>query len=128
MPNNSQNQNSSLLPTVSPEQLRADLEALYDKVDRGWCRYGPQIERFGVGGGCLGQQMNQVMGSSDEHFVWDDAQRARWYALTQALGFWGRSYTAWPLHLNATIPAWNDKSTTTWQDVKDRVKDAIGRL
>jgi hypothetical protein len=123
---NSLNQNSSLLPTVSPEQLRADLEALYDKVDRGWCRYGPQTESFGVGGGCLGQQMNQVMRSSHEHFLWDDAQRARWYALAQALGF-AADPTIWALN-DSLLPFWNDKPTTTWQDVKDRVKDAIGRL
>lgn len=103
------------------DQLRADLEALYQRVDKGWCRYGPHQERCGENGDCLGRQMAHVVG------LWQDGPNAteRWYALSAALGFrrpWSR------FENREEIPEWNDRADTSWQDVKDLVKEAIGQL
>lgn len=115
--------------TVSPEQLRADLEALYREVDKGWCRLGIRQELFGEGGGCLGQKMSHVVGfRCDSQASLSPIQLERWNAMAKTLGFEGRPFGVGTSSLAYNIPTWNDAAERTWDEVRERVKDAIGRL
>jgi hypothetical protein len=106
------------------QQLRVDLEALYAHIEAGWTQLGPRPRRFGAGGGCLGQQMCCVLDGSITSLCANMGAPAqwhqRWYAMAAALGFERDSAAA--------IPHWNDDPSTDWDKVKERVKDAIGRL
>lgn len=127
---------------IPAEQTRADLEALHGSVSEGWTclgdardsstnlRYGkaaiafegsPEQMRYG----CLFHQMYSIT----ENYGHGQYQQpllqithtlgaARREAMVNALGFGGLS----------AMYLWNDVRTRTWQEVKDRVKDAIGRL
>ncbi len=118
------------------EQLRADLEALYEYIDQGWRRYGDFAAVFGLSGGCLGQSMNAVALPSCAKL--SDAQihayATRMDAMAEALGFAPVGRATGSLGNGGVtvdicaIAAWNDQPSTTWDVVRERVKDAIGRL
>ncbi len=103
------------------DQLRADLEALYHEVEKGWCQYGwtaepvplPRRVAYGEGGGCLSEKMIQVI-TQNGLFMGD-----RYTAMKVALGL-----PTWPDGLFE----WNDDRDRTWGEVKNLVKDAIGKL
>ena len=119
-------------------ELRDDLEALYEGLERGWCSFGADQGTYGRGGGCLGQQMSKVAALSmlyrctqSGEWAWTFAEEslARINRMATALGFPSvikrRENQADCLDITQ-IARWNDKST--WDDVKERVKDAIGKL
>lgn len=125
---------------VSIEQTRADLEALHGSVSEGWTCLGDARDsstnlRYGKAAavsegspelmvyGCLFHQMyylteNYVQYQPSLLQITHTSGAARREAMVNALGFGGLS----------AMYLWNDVRTRTWQEVKDRVKDAIGRL
>ena len=154
-------------------ELRDDLEALYEGLERGWCSFGADQGTYGRGGGCLGQQMSKVAALSmlyrctqSGEWAWTFAEEslARINRMATALAALSMLYRctqsgewAWTpfaeeslarINRMATalgfpsvikrrenqadclditqIARWNDRST--WYDVKERVKDAIGKL
>jgi hypothetical protein len=129
---------------VSPAQLRADLERLYHSVCKGWSALGqatptdifPQVKRrYGVAAtntllhnydhGCAWQQMDALVKAdlkiSRNHLAslldpkFEELSDRR-DAMVAALGF----PTAEKMF------KWNDAAT--WDEVKEHIKDAIGKL
>lgn len=124
--------------TITSAQLRADLEALYESVHVGWTCLGSKRQGLSnlyygqaamtaatpqaMTHGCLFHQMYALTEPGliliDDTVLPTHYGRDRREAMILALGFNGLS----------ALGLWNDVRTRTWQEVKDRVKDAIGRL
>lgn len=103
--------------------LRADLETLYASVEKGWRgrqpneHGGSDFRPYGEGQrGCLWKQMTQeVVGT----LIFPTNQEFdRCQGMVHALGF----------ENNGHMYTWNDDYGRTWDEVKDLVKDAIGKL
>jgi hypothetical protein len=130
---------------MSNDQLRADLEALHESLQQGWTRFpsaakSPNTCRhFGFfSRGCLGMQMAYVIkahkswGSLTPSPIDDPAEvfatlteagQARFTAMAQALGLTEKESDE-----TDSIIVYNDAPHRSWDEVKERVKDAIGKL
>jgi hypothetical protein len=124
--------------SVPADQTRADLEALHGSVNEGWTCLGDARDattnlRYGKAAmipegspgqmvyGCLFHQMYYLTENVPHRQMMqftNSPGSARREAMMLALGF----------HSLSSMYLWNDVRTRTWQEVKDRVKDAIGRL
>ncbi len=95
---------------MTDQQLREDLEALYESLQHGWTRKGEARKQFGEREGCLVNHISII--------VSNQKLADRPGAMVRALGFptFSAMYT------------WNDHPQRTWDEVKERVKDAIGKL
>lgn len=110
-------------------QVRADLEQVLTLLEEGWCKYTnktSQILRYGDGSGCLAEKMADVARSGQQR---GGAQRGHRYDdMAEAIGFSrtnsDRSYL---IEFGTDLTYWNDY-VATWDMVKERVKDAIGKL
>lgn len=116
---------------VTPTQLRADLEALHDSVHQGWTCLGNKRRQipsrhFGAAQdqaltfGCIFHQMYKLTEPPDiaKTAAMTKQGQDRREAMMHALDF---------PNLGAMY-AWNDNPRRTWEQVKERVKDAIGKL
>jgi hypothetical protein len=126
------------MPLVTAEQTRADLEELYASLSKGWTCIGDGVHTstrlFGaalqqdhttalryIQYGCLFHQMYWITehrAFTPHDALYNTPGDRRRMAMVTALGF-GTSQQMY---------AWNDDPNRTWDEVKDRVKDAIGRL
>lgn len=120
---------------MADEQLRQDLEALYASLEEGWTcltSLGGRERRFGVAAtektyahGCLYHQMVTITGAKHAK-LWNVSPAAseRVGAMVAALGFVDtKDKDAYD-----ELYDWNDDPNRTWEDVQERVKEAIGRL
>lgn len=120
---------------MADDQLRQDLEALYASLEDGWTcltSLGGRERRFGVAAtengyvhGCLYNQMTSIADAGwEQFFLFSEERDARIGAMVAALGFVNTkdkdAYDA--------MYDWNDDPNRTWEDVQERVKEAIGRL
>jgi hypothetical protein len=129
----------STMTMNNTDQLRADLEALYESIQNGWSKYGGYECVYGENStGCLGEQMYYICGYRELDLAHRDQWlrfkvASRYLAMQDALGF-TRGSREWPeeyqrcLAIGMEVITYNDDPRRTWDEVKERVKDAIGKL
>ena len=108
---------------LSTDQLRQDLEAVYNLVQTGWKQSGYGAEGVHSTHGhrdaaiCVGNAASRISNSDLCHQVNLFGHRRRYDNMLNALGF----------EKPHDLYNWNDHRDT-WEMVQDRVKDAIGKL